>query len=108
MFPTLLLSLPQGKVVVHGVPPYALAWPSNHIAVAGCDKKLVIYTPEGTVSQQFDYFRDSTEKEFTVMCCSPSGQALCVGSYDRIRVFRYPSINYASKLLTNFYPASSI
>ena len=28
----------QGKVVVHGVPPYALAWTSSHIAVAGCDK----------------------------------------------------------------------
>ena len=80
---------PQGKVVVHGVPPYALAWPTNHICVAGCDKKIVFYTPEGTVSQQFDYFRDSTEKEFTTMCCSPSGQALCVGSYDRIRVYSW-------------------
>jgi hypothetical protein len=26
------------------------------------------------MSQQFDYFREPTEKEFTVMCCSPSGQ----------------------------------
>ncbi len=82
---------PQGKVVVHGVPPYALAWPFNQIAVAGCDKKLVMYTPEGTVSQQFDYFRDATEKEFTVMCSSPSGQALCLGSYDRIRVYSWSS-----------------
>ena len=31
----------QGKVVVHGVPPYALAWTSSHIAVAGCDKVSV-------------------------------------------------------------------
>lgn len=80
---------PQGKVVVHSIPPYALAWPSNHIAVAGSDKKVVFYTPEGTVSQQFDYFRDPTEKEFTTMCCSPSGQALCIGSYDRIRVYSW-------------------
>ena len=28
-------------------------------------------------------FRDNKEKEFTTMCASPSGQALCVGSYDR-------------------------
>jgi intraflagellar transport protein 172 len=82
---------PQGKVVVHSIPPYALAWPSSHIAVAGSDKKIVFYTPEGTMSQQFDYFRDATEKEFTVMCCSPSGQALCVGSYDRIRVYSWSS-----------------
>jgi hypothetical protein len=32
-------------VLVHPVPPYALAWPSNHISVAGCDKKIVFYTP---------------------------------------------------------------
>ena len=66
-----------------------MAWTSNHIAVAGCDKKIVFYTPEGSMFQQFDYFSDPTEKEFTVMCCSPSGQALCVGSYDRIRVFSW-------------------
>ena len=35
----------QGKVLVHPIPPYALAWPSNHIAVAGCDKKIVFYSP---------------------------------------------------------------
>ena len=39
--------------------------------------------------QQFDYFSDASEKEFTTMCCSPSGQALCVGSYDRIRVYSW-------------------
>ena len=78
----------QGKVVVHSIPPYALSWPSSHIAVAGADKKIVFYTPEGTMAQQFDYFRDPTEKEFTVMCCSPSGQAIAVGSFDRIRVYR--------------------
>jgi hypothetical protein len=32
--------------------------------------------------------RDTKEKEFTTMCCSPSGQALCLGSYDRYAVHR--------------------
>ena len=79
-------------MVVHSIPPYALSWPSSHIAVAGADKKIVFYTPEGTMAQQFDYFRDPSEKEFTVMCCSPSGQAIAVGSFDRIRVYRYINI----------------
>ena len=79
----------QGKVLVHPVPPYALCWASNHIAVAGCDKKVVFYTPEGSMFQQFDYFHDATEKEFTVMCSSPSGQAVCVGSFDRVRVYSW-------------------
>ncbi len=34
--------------------------------------------------QQFDYFSDPTEKEFTTMCCSPSGQ---VGKRNRIKIF---------------------
>ncbi len=76
-------------MLVHPVPPYALGWASNHLAVAGCDKKMVIYSHDGTIFQQFDYFADSTEKEFTVMCVSPSGQAICVGSYDRIRVYSW-------------------
>ena len=84
----ILLVFFQGKVVVHSISPYAMCWTSNHIVVGGSDKKIVFYSHEGSVAQQFDYFRDPTEKEFTVMCCSPSGQAVAVGSYDRIRVYR--------------------
>ena len=32
----------QGKVVVHSIPPYALAWASSHICVAGPDKKVKV------------------------------------------------------------------
>ena len=87
-FWSLWLSVFQGKVVVHSISTYALAWTSSHIVVGGCDKKIVFYTNEGLVAQQFDYFREPSEKEFTVMCSSPSGQAVAVGSYDRIRVYR--------------------
>lgn len=71
------------------MPPYALCWTSNHLVAAGCDKKIILYSHEGVVFQQFDYFNDATEKEFTVMCCSPSGQAFAVGSFDRIRVYSW-------------------
>uniref|UniRef100_A0A672S037 Intraflagellar transport protein 172 homolog n=1 Tax=Sinocyclocheilus grahami TaxID=75366 RepID=A0A672S037_SINGR len=79
----------QGKLLTHACPPYALAWGTNSIIVAGCDKKIVAYGKEGHVLQTFDYSRDRSEKEFTVAACSPSGQSIVVGSYDRLRVFNW-------------------
>ena len=73
----------QGRLTVHSAPPYALAWPMGHVLAAGCDRRVVLYSQEGRVVKQFDYSRDDTEKEFTVACCSPSGQAVAVGSFDR-------------------------
>ncbi len=58
--------------------------------VGGCDKRVVAYTKEGSrVMQQFDYSRDQDEHEFTTAVCSPSGQSVVVGSYDRLRVFNW-------------------
>lgn len=68
---------------MHPCPPYALAWASNSIVAAGCDKKIVAYGKEGSVIQTFDYSRDSSEKEFTTAATSPSGQSVVIGSYDR-------------------------
>jgi hypothetical protein len=34
-----------------------MAWSSSHICVAGPDKKVVFYTMEGMMAQQFHYFR---------------------------------------------------
>ncbi|KFO82193.1 Intraflagellar transport protein 172, partial [Cuculus canorus] len=79
----------QGKFVVHPCPPYALAWASNSIVAAGCDKKIVAYGKEGNVIQTFDYSQDSSEKEFTVAAASPGGQSVVVGSYDRLRVLNW-------------------
>jgi len=55
----------------------------GHVLAAGCDRRVVLYSQEGRVVKQFDYSREDTEKEFTVACCSPSGQAVAVGSFDR-------------------------
>ncbi|KAK7792281.1 hypothetical protein R5R35_013312 [Gryllus longicercus] len=79
----------QGRVVTHPVPPYALAWPVGHTVAAGCDLRVAVYNREGQIAKQFDYSRDEKEKEFTVACCSPSGQAVMVGSFDRVRVFSW-------------------
>ena len=43
----------------------------------------------GRILQNFDYTRDDDEKEFTVAICSPSGQSVVVGSFNRLRVFNW-------------------
>ena len=73
----------QGLVCRHTTPPYALAWSQFGIVVGGCDKRVVVYTKDGRVLQQFDYTKDPSEKEFTVAACNPSGQIVVVGSYNR-------------------------
>lgn len=74
---------PQGELLRHPCPPYALAWGSNSIMVGGCDKKVVAYSRDGHLLQTFDYSREPSEKEFTVACGSPSGQSVVFGSFDR-------------------------
>uniref|UniRef100_A0A8C9LSK7 Intraflagellar transport protein 172 homolog n=1 Tax=Piliocolobus tephrosceles TaxID=591936 RepID=A0A8C9LSK7_9PRIM len=79
----------QGKLVNHPCPPYALAWATNSIVAAGCDRKIVAYGKEGHVLQTFDYSRDPQEHEFTTAVASPGGQSVVLGSYDRLRVFNW-------------------
>uniref|UniRef100_A0A2K5WX15 Intraflagellar transport protein 172 homolog n=1 Tax=Macaca fascicularis TaxID=9541 RepID=A0A2K5WX15_MACFA len=79
----------QGKLVNHPCPPYALAWATNSIVAAGCDRKIVAYGKEGHVLQTFDYSRDPQEREFTTAVASPGGQSVVLGSYDRLRVFNW-------------------
>ncbi|XP_046838206.1 intraflagellar transport protein 172 homolog [Vespa crabro] len=78
---------PSGRVCTHNVPAYALAWSQAHIMTAGCDKKITFYESHGKLVKTFDYSRENGEKEMTVACCSPSGQSIAIGSWDRIRIF---------------------
>ena len=68
---------------MHPCPPYALAWANNALVAAGCDKRVFVYDRTGRSMQQFDYTREEDEHEFTVAKCSPSGQSVVVGSYNR-------------------------
>lgn len=80
---------PSGKICTHPCPPYCLAWTPNSIVAAGCDKRFISYSPEGKVQQQFDYSQNQNEREFSAICASPSGQAVVVGSFDRLRAFNW-------------------
>nr|XP_012215554.1 PREDICTED: intraflagellar transport protein 172 homolog [Linepithema humile] len=77
---------PSGRVCVHNVPAYALAWLQSHILAGGCDKRLTLYDSYGKAAKSFDFSRDPEEREITVACCSPSGQSVAVGSWDKVRV----------------------
>ncbi|XP_073968518.1 intraflagellar transport protein Oseg2 isoform X1 [Rhodnius prolixus] len=77
----------QGRIITHPIAPYALAWPANgFIFAAGCDRNVTVYDREGKLYKQFDY---PSEKEFTIAVSSPSGQAVALGSYDRIRTYSW-------------------
>lgn len=80
----------QGRIVVHPVPPYALCWASGYIIAAGCDYTVQFYDLNGRSSRQFDYSPTGgchDQKEFTVACCSPSGQAAVLGSFNRLEIY---------------------
>ncbi|KAL1129294.1 hypothetical protein AAG570_013823, partial [Ranatra chinensis] len=76
----------QGRIAVHSSPPYALCWPAGFVFACGCDRRIAVYERDGRLHKQFDY---PTEKEFTVACSSPSGQAVAVGSFNRIRIYAW-------------------
>lgn len=68
---------------------------------------------QGHQSRLFDYSRDDNEKEFMVASCSPNGQAVAIGSYDRIRIFTWsPRQNawseIAAKEIRNLYSVTSL
>ena len=39
--------------------------------------------------QHFDYIKEEGEKEFCCASCSPSGQSVVLGSFDRLRLFNW-------------------
>ncbi|CAB3377061.1 Hypothetical predicted protein [Cloeon dipterum] len=103
----------QGRIAQHPVPPYALVWPNTgHVVAAGCDKRVVVYERDGQVAQAFDFSRDPHEREFTVACNAPSGQAAAFGSYDKIQVLywdlRKNEWAYETKEIKNLYSVSAI
>ncbi|KER27764.1 hypothetical protein T265_05253 [Opisthorchis viverrini] len=79
----------QGKLTTHPTAPYSLTWAGSTILAGGCDRRIYVYNRQGRVIQQFDYSKDDTEKEFTVAVCSPSGQTVAFGSFDRIRLYSW-------------------
>ncbi|XP_017777562.1 PREDICTED: intraflagellar transport protein 172 homolog [Nicrophorus vespilloides] len=104
---------PQGRILTHSVPPYALAWVQNFVFAAGCDKRIVVYNNSGRIVKQFDYTKDQSEFEFTAACSSPSGQAVSIGSYDKLRVFAWnPAVSVweesPTKTIENMYSVTAL
>ncbi|XP_043479504.1 intraflagellar transport protein 172 homolog [Leptopilina heterotoma] len=104
---------PVGRVLVHNVPAYSLAWPQGHILASGSDKRITFYDSRGKVVKSLDYSREPGEKEMTVACCSPSGQSVAVGSWDKIRIIDWSPRRSVweeanCRNLPNFYTVTAI
>ncbi|XP_017022793.1 intraflagellar transport protein 172 homolog [Drosophila kikkawai] len=104
---------PLGRVVQHPVPPFALAWPQGGFCAGGCDQRIIFYDSMGRQLRTFDHSRTEGEREFTVAACSPNGQAVAFGSFDRIRIFAWSPrqgawSESASKEVACLYTLSSL
>lgn len=72
------------------------------------------FVVQGRQSRLFDYSRDDDgEKEFTVAACSSNGQAVAVGSFDKVRIFtwspRQSAWNeLAAKEISKFYTVTAM
>ncbi|XP_060519882.1 intraflagellar transport protein 172 homolog [Cylas formicarius] len=103
----------QGRAALHPVPPFALAWPQGHIFAAGCDKRVCVYNNTGKTSKVFDYSKDNDEHEFMIGVCSPSGQSVALGSFDRIRTYSWNTRKLIweetpPKIIKNLYTVTAL
>lgn len=104
---------PSGRILTHGVPAYALAWPQGHICAGGCDKRFVFYDSHGKIVKSFDYSKDNNDKEITIACCSPSGQSVAIGSWNKVRIIDWSPRRALweetnSRVLPNFYTITGL
>ncbi|KAK0403869.1 hypothetical protein QR680_017169 [Steinernema hermaphroditum] len=83
------VSKTQTKVAVHPCAPYSLVLTANGILAGGCDRRILSYSAQGRMLQQFDYGAEDDEKEFTVAVGDPPGQNVVFGSFDRLRLFQW-------------------
>ncbi|CAI5455003.1 unnamed protein product [Caenorhabditis angaria] len=78
----------QSKICTLQTSPYNMVFTNYGLVIAGADRRVLSYTENGVVQQQFDY-SDQDEKEFSSIVCDPTAQNVVVASYDRIRLFSW-------------------
>uniref|UniRef100_A0A915MJZ8 Intraflagellar transport protein 122 homolog n=1 Tax=Meloidogyne javanica TaxID=6303 RepID=A0A915MJZ8_MELJA len=78
------------RVCVHTCAPYALILSQVGILAAGSDRRLVSYTENGRLLQQFDYSREPyLDKEFSVATLDTSGLNAVFGTFDRLHLMSW-------------------
>lgn len=73
----------QAKICVHTCPPDCLILSSFGILAGGCDKRIVSYSEQGRILQEFDCGRDSDERSFNTAIIDTSGYNVVFGSFNR-------------------------
>ncbi|CAD5234656.1 unnamed protein product [Bursaphelenchus xylophilus] len=79
----------QTKIVVHSTAPYCLLRSNFGILAAGSDRRIVSYSDQGRMIQQYDYNKDNDEKEFTTAVIDPSGLNAVFGSFNKLRLMSW-------------------
>ncbi|CAD5229200.1 unnamed protein product [Bursaphelenchus okinawaensis] len=79
----------QTKIVVHTTAPYCLLRSNFGILAAGSDRRIVSYTDQGRIQQQYDYNKHNEEKEFTTAVLDPSGLNAAFGSFNKVRLMSW-------------------
>ena len=74
----------SGRIINLNSPAYCLGWTKKNIVLACSDKRIILYDVSGKLIKIFDYSKAFDEKEFTALCCSPSGQSIAVGSWNKV------------------------
>lgn len=77
----------QGKFAQHACIPTATAW-GESVVVAGSDYKVVFYDTSGNLLQFFDHSGDENLHEFSSASFNPTGETVCVGSYNKFYTYR--------------------
>uniref|UniRef100_A0A914PAZ6 Uncharacterized protein n=1 Tax=Panagrolaimus davidi TaxID=227884 RepID=A0A914PAZ6_9BILA len=79
----------QSKICVHTTPPYCLLLSNFGILAAGADKRIVSYSEQGRILQEFDCGRDPKERSFNCAILDPTGYNAIFGSFDRLKLMSW-------------------
>ena len=80
----------------HSCPPLCLTWGiDSNILIAGNDYKVVIYTNNGKIIQNFDYSNDDDDNIKEFGCCSinQTGDVITLGNSDSFYIYFYNQTN---------------
>lgn len=60
-----------------------MIYSNNGLLAAGSNKKIISYSEQGRILQEFDYGDDEEEKDFTTVILDPIGNNAIFGSFNR-------------------------
>ncbi|KAE9551982.1 hypothetical protein FO519_004806 [Halicephalobus sp. NKZ332] len=79
----------QAKICIHTCVPYCILLSNFGILASGEDKKIISYSEQGRILQEFDSGRDPEERGFNCAILDPFGYNAVFGSFDRLKLMSW-------------------